>query len=102
MSTTKVPVQDQQTGHEDHIKPGELSAEFNTKAIIKQGLWSPVLLPSLKGGSTPKVWDHGNRKGHFSFVTKAVIMELIPLDLVGRSLSFSTQKAFYFFYLRLI
>ena len=48
---------------------------------------------SLKGGCTPKVQQNGNWKGHFSFVTKTVIIKLISLDLVGISLSSSTQKA---------
>ena len=53
----------------------------------------PLGNPSLKDGCTPKIWDHGNWKGHFSYVTKEVIKELISLGLVGRSLSSSTQKA---------
>ena len=49
--------------------------------------------PSLKGGCTPKVQDYGNKKGYFSFVTKAGIMELVLGDFVRRPLSSRTNKA---------
>ena len=58
-----------------------------------KGVTQALQHPSLKGGCTPKVQQHGNWKGNFLFVTKAIIMQLISLDLVGRSLSSSTQKA---------
>ena len=45
-----------------------------------------------KGRSFPKVQDHENWKGHFSFVSVEVNMELIQMDLVGILLSSSTQK----------
>ena len=66
----------------------ECSSKSNTEDITM-----PIEHPSVKGGCTPKVRDYGNWKDHFSFVTTAVIMELISLDLVGRLLSSSTQKA---------